>query len=137
MNVKIKQVEGLTFIGKADTNHWVTVDGPEKFNGSDAASRPMELLLIALGSCTASDVASIIKKMRFELNDFQVNVSGKRAQDHPKVFTEIHLEYLFRGKDLKEEDINKAIELSQKKYCPIISMLNESVNINYSFKVNG
>ena len=137
MNVKIKQVEGLTFIGKADTNHWVTVDGPEKFNGSDAASRPMELLLIALGSCTASDVASIIKKMRFELNDFQVNVSGKRAQDHPKVFTEIYLEYIFKGEDLKEEDIKKAIELSQNKYCPIISMLNESVNINYSFTVNG
>jgi putative redox protein len=80
MQVKIKQVEGLTFVGKADSNHWVTIDGPESFFGSKAASRPMELLLISLGSCTASDVASILKKKRVDLHKFEVNLSGERSE---------------------------------------------------------
>ena len=68
MQVNIKQIEGVTFIGKADSNHWVTIDGPKTFFGSEAAARPMELLLISLGACTASDVASILKKIPYRQN---------------------------------------------------------------------
>lgn len=136
MEVKIRQVDGLTFIGKADSNHWVTIDGPKSFSGSEAASRPMELLLISLGGCTASDVASILKKKRVNLVKFEVNVIGERSEIHPKVFTKIHVEYIFSGKNLKNEDIKRAIELSQNKYCPISSMLQKSVDITYSYKIN-
>ena len=135
MQVKIKQVEGLTFIGKADSNHWITIDGPKEFSGSEAASRPMELLLISLGSCTASDVASILKKKRVDFQKFEVNINGERKNEHPKVFTKINIEYVFTGKNLKKEDIKRAIELSQNKYCPISFMLIKTVEITYAYKI--
>ena len=135
MQVNIKQIEGVTFIGKADSNHWVTIDGPKTFFGSEAASRPMELLLISLGACTASDVASILKKKRVDLHAFEVNLTGERAEDHPKVFTTIHIEYLFTGEHVKKEDVERAIDLSQQRYCPISAMLSTTVNITSSYKI--
>ena len=135
MQVNIKQVEGLTFVGKADSNHWVTIDGPKEFFGSEAANRPMELLLISLGSCTASDVASILKKKRVDLQKFEVNLTGERTNKHPKVFTKINIEYIFTGENLRSEDIKRAIKLSQDKYCPISFMLNKTVEITYSYKI--
>ena len=135
MQVKIKQVEGLTFVGKADSDHWVTIDGPKSFFGSEAACRPMELLLISLGACTASDVASILKKKRVDLNKFEINITGDRAQEHPKVFTTINIEFEFTGKNLKNEDVERAIELSKNKYCPISAMLSNAVKITYKYKI--
>jgi len=135
MEAKIKQVEGLTFVAKADSNHWVTIDGPKQFDGSEAAPRPMELLLIALGSCTASDVASILKKKRVKLQKFEVTVSGERSEEHPKVFTKIHIEYIFGGENIRHEDLKRAIELSQDKYCPISAMLKKAVEITYSYHI--
>ena len=135
MQVKIKQVEGLTFIGKADSNHWVTIDGPKKFNGSEAASRPMELLLISLGSCTGSDVISILKKKRVDIRKFELNLTAERLETHPKIFTKIHIEYVFTGQNLKHEDIKRAIELSQNKYCPISAMLIKTVDLTYSYEI--
>jgi len=135
MQVKIKQVVGLTFIGKADSNHWVTVDGPKKFNGSEAASRPMELLLISLGSCTGSDVISILKKKRVDIQKFELNLTAERLETHPKIFTKIHIEYVFTGQNLKHEDIKRAIELSQNKYCPISAMLIKTVDLTYSYEI--
>ncbi len=135
MNVTIKQVEGLTFIGKGDTNHWVCMDGPEQLNGSAAASRPMELMLLSLGSCSGSDVASILKKKRMHLDGFEIQLTGTRADTHPKVFTKIHLEYLFYGENLRESDIQRAIDLSQNKYCPVAAMLTKSCEITYSYQI--
>jgi len=135
MRVKIKQVEGLTFVAKGESNHWVTIDGPKAFFGSEAAPRPMELLLIALGSCTASDVASILRKKRVGLKKFEVNVEGERSEEHPKVFTKIHIEYIFHGDNLRKEHLERAIELSQNKYCPISSMLKKAAEITYSYQI--
>ena len=135
MKVEIKQVEGLTFIGKGDTNHWIVIDGPKEYFGSEAASRPMELLLIALGSCTASDVAAILNKKRVKLDGFKVVVEGERAEDHPKVFTKIHIDFIFYGKNLEKKHLERAIELSQRKYCPISAMLEKAVEITYSYKI--
>ena len=135
MKAEIRQVEGLTFIGKGDTNHWVVIDGPKEYFGSEAASRPMELLLIALGSCTASDVAAILNKKRVKLDGFKVVVEGERAEDHPKVFTKIHIDFIFYGKNLEKKHLERAIELSQGKYCPISAMLEKTVEITYSYKI--
>lgn len=135
MKVKIKQVEGLTFVGKGDTDHWVTIDGPEKFGGNESASRPMELLLISLGSCTGSDVASILKKKRVEPRKFEINLNGERKKEHPKTFTKINLEYIFYG-NVDEKAVERAIDLSQNKYCPIVTMLKKAgVEISYSYKI--
>ena len=135
MEVKIKQVEGLTFVGKGDTDHWVTIDGPEKFGGSESASRPMEFLLISLGSCTGSDVASILKKKRIEPVKFEINLKGKIEEEHPKVFKKIKIKYVFYG-NIDKKSIEKAIDLSQNKYCPVVSMLKKAgVEIKYSYKI--
>lgn len=135
MEVMIKQVKGLTFIGKGDTNHWISIDGPKQFNGSEGASRPMELLLISLGSCTGSDVASILQKKRVPLDHMDVVVTGERRETHPKIFTEINVEYIFYGKDMKTKDLKRAIDLSQNKYCPVSAMLSNSCKITHSYKI--
>jgi len=135
MEVEIKQVEGLTFVARGGTNHWVIVDGPKEFYGSEAGARPMELMLISLGSCTASDVAAILMKKRVKLNSFEVKVTGERSNEHPKVFTKIHITYFFYGKKLEDKDLERAIKLSQEKYCPVTAMLKKAVDITYSYQV--
>ena len=135
MKVQIKQVEGLSFVGKGESNHWVAIDGPKEFFGSEAASRPMELLLIALGGCTASDVVSILKKKRVNLDSFKLNIQAERANNHPKVFTKIHMEYIFHGRNLDINALERAVELSQNKYCSISSMLNNNVKMTYSCQI--
>ena len=131
MEAEIKQVKGLTFIAKADSNHWITVDGPKQFFGSEAASRPMELLLIALGTCTASDVVAILQKKRVTLKKFEVKLRAERAEEHPK----IHIEYLIGGDNIQERDVERAIELSQEKYCPISAMLRKAAELTYSYQI--
>ncbi len=131
----VKYVEGVTFLGKTDSNHWVTMDGPEQFGGSDAAIRPKELILISLGGCTASDVAVILKKKRVKFDAFEVNIKADTQETHPQVFTKIHLEYVFYGKDIPKEAVERAIELSQKTYCSVTAMLQKSVEITHSYRI--
>jgi putative redox protein len=134
-NAYLKQIKGITFAGKTNSNHWLTVDGPEEFGGSNAGVRPKELVLIALAGCTSSDVVSILKKKRVILDDFEVNISAEISEEHPKVYTNINLEFVFYGEDINEKDVERAIELSQTKYCSVSAMLNKSVEINHTYKV--
>lgn len=131
----VKQVKGITFVGKTDSNHWITMDGPESFGGSDAGIRPKELLMLSLGGCTGSDVASILAKKKIKLDGFEMNISAEVADEHPQVFTSMHLEYVFYGKDLPEKDIERAIELSLTKYCSVTAMLQKAMPIEHSFKI--
>jgi putative redox protein len=131
----VKHIKGVTFIGKSDSNHWVTMDGPESFGGSDAGSRPKELLLIALGGCTGSDVITILQKKKVQISNFEMNISADVAEEHPQVFTKINVEYVFHGKDIQEKDVERAIELSQTKYCSVTHMLKKAVEITHSFKI--
>ncbi|MBX2975795.1 MAG: OsmC family protein [Ignavibacteriaceae bacterium] len=131
----IKQVNGITFVGKSDSNHWITMDGPEDFGGSNAGTRPKELLLIGLGGCTASDVVVILKKKKVQFESFEINITSEVADEHPQVFTKIHVEYLFKGKDLPVKDIERAIELSQTKYCSVTKMLEKAAEVTHSYKI--
>jgi len=131
----VKHIKGVTFLGKSDSNHWLTMDGPENFGGSDAGSRPKELLLIALGGCTGSDVATILQKKKVQLDDFEMNISADVSDEHPQVFTKINVEYIFYGKNILEKDVERAIELSQTKYCSVTHMLNKAAEITHSFKI--
>ena len=124
--VYLKQVKGLTLAAKGETNHWITMDGPEKLGGSDAGVRPKELVLMALAGCTASDVISILQKKRVKLSDFEINITAQQSESHPKVFTHIDLEYVFYGKDIKEKDVERAIELSTETYCGVSCNVEES-----------
>ncbi|HUI31659.1 MAG TPA: OsmC family protein [Candidatus Acidoferrales bacterium] len=131
----VRQVKGLTFVGMAESGHWVNVDGPPEFGGSNAAIRPKELILISLGACTGSDVISILQKKRVKPAGFEVRLKAQVAEEHPQVYTKIHIEYVFYGENLPAPDIERAIDLSQNKYCPVTAMLKSSVDITNSYKI--
>ena len=131
----IKQLKGITFAGKTDSNHWLIMDGPEEFGGSNAGIRPKELLLLGLGGCTGSDVVTILQKKKAPIEGFEINITSDVAEEHPQVFTKIHVEYVFYGKGLSKKDIERAIELSQTKYCSVTKMLEKAAEITHSFKI--
>ncbi|MCW8823949.1 MAG: OsmC family protein [Ignavibacteriaceae bacterium] len=133
--VYLKQIKGLSLAARGESKHWVTMDGPEHLGGSDAAVRPKELLLMSLAGCTGSDVVSILQKKRVNLTDFEINITAQQTEEHPKVFTDIDLEYVFYGKDLKEKDVERAIELSTESYCGVSAMLKKAININHTYRI--
>ncbi len=132
----VKQLSGITFVGKTDaSNHWVTVDGPDSFGGSNAAIRPKELLLLSLAGCTSADVIAILQKKRVKLDDYQINISAESTETHPKVYTKINLEYVFTGSNIKEKDVERAIDLSQNVYCGVTAMLQKAIEITHNYKI--
>jgi|WetSurMetagenome_2_1015567.scaffolds.fasta_scaffold26989_3 putative redox protein len=131
----LKQVQGATFVARGDSNHWVTMDGPESVGGTNAASRPKELVLFALAGCTASDVVTILRKKRVPVREFEMKITGTEREEHPRIFTDIHLEYIVRGDDIRPEDVERAIDLSTTKYCSVSAMLTPAVRITHSFTI--
>ena len=132
----LKQLSGITFIGKTDdSNHWVTMDGPDSFGGSNAAIRPKELLLLSLAGCTSADVIAILQKKRVKLDDYQINITAQSTETHPKVYTKINLEYVFTGSNIKEKDVARAIDLSQNVYCGVTAMLQKAIEITHNYKI--
>ena len=131
----VKQVQGVTFAGHSDSNHWVMMDGPQEFGGSNAATRPKELLLLALGGCTAHDVVSILQKKRVALDGFEIHITADQRDEYPQVFTKIHLEYVIRGEGIHSQDVERAIELSESKYCSVNAMLRPAVPITRSYRI--
>lgn len=136
MTVTIQRAKGSTFIGKGPSNHWVVLDTNEEFGGTEAGCKPMELILIALGGCTAMDVESLIRKMRTPADDFKIEITSERSPEHPKVYTKIHLRLSFWGEKLNENLIKKAVDLSQKKYCSVTAMLRKTAEITNEILIN-
>jgi len=135
MRATIKRVNGITMVGKADSGVWVPMDGPETLGGSEAGPRPLELLLIGLGGCTAMDVVSILTKKRAPLDDLEIRIEADRADEHPKVFTEIRIKYIFYGTGLNPKHVEEAIALSQEKYCSASAMLRRACEIKYGYEI--
>ncbi len=131
----IKQINGITFAGKTDSNHWITMDGPKDFGGSDAGIRPKELILLALGGCTSSDVVSILNKKRVKFDSYELNITADSTETHPQVYTKINLEYIFYGNNIEPKDVERAIELSMTKYCGVTAMLEKACEINHTYKI--
>ncbi len=137
MEALVKRVgsQGMTLVGKSSSNHWIPLDGPEEFGGYSAATRPIELFLIGLAGCTSMDVLTILEKMRVKLSDFELKVSSERAEEHPKVFTKIGLNYLFYGEQIDSAKVEKAIKLSEERYCSATAMLRESVELESTYEI--
>ncbi|GIK20823.1 MAG: OsmC family protein [Ignavibacteriaceae bacterium] len=131
----VKQLQGITFTGKTDSNHWITMDGPENFFGSNAGIRPKELILLSLAGCTGSDVIAILQKKKVKLDNLEINITAEQQETHPQVYTKINIEFLFYGKDIAEKDVERAIELSQGTYCSVTAMLQKSVEITHNYKI--
>jgi putative redox protein len=132
---KIKWISGMHMLGQTASGHEITLDGPPDLGGENKGVRPMELLLLGLGGCTTVDVVSTLKKMRQDVEDCQVEIDSTRADEHPKIFTKIHLKFILKGENLDEKKIHKAIELSAEKYCSASIMLGELAEITHSFEV--
>jgi len=133
MKIQLKQVEGNIFIAKGESNHWTTIDTSPKDGGTDGASGPMEMVLMALAGCTAMDVVSLLQKKRSGLTRLEVNVDAERADDYPKVFTKIHIHYMVHGKVTKA-DAEHAVSLSQEKYCSVSGMLKKITDLTYDIQ---
>jgi len=131
----VKQLQGISLAGRTDSNHWLVMDGPTEFGGSDAGLRPKELVLLALAGCTASDVISILQKKRITVDGFEIHVTAEQRDEHPQVFTKIHLQYVIRGDDIRPQDVKRAIELSETKYCAVNAMLRPAVAITRSYRI--
>lgn len=135
MKAHVVQLQGITFAAKGDSAHWVMLDGPEEFGGAVAASRPLELMLFSLAGCAGSDVASMLAKRRVQMERFEILVNAEQADSYPKVFTGIHLTFVFYGQDIQAKDVERMIELTRTKYCPAWNMLQKAVDITYSYEI--
>ena len=136
MNAHVVQLQGITFAAKGDSGHWVMIDGPEEFGGSMAASRPMELMLFSLAGCAGADIASMSAKRRMSVTKFEILVQAEQADSYPKVFTKIHLTFVFHGHNIQVKDVERMIELTYTKYCPAWAMLQQAVEITYSYEIH-
>lgn len=133
---RVKWVENLKFIADAPSGHTIALDGPPEAGGENTAVRPGELTLVALGGCTAIDVVTMLRKMRIEYDSFEVVVDADPADDYPKVWTRLHVKYIFKGKNIDKDKVKKAIELSENKYCSVSAMCKKTAELTWELVVN-
>ncbi len=135
MNTTVKWIDGMMMVGESASGHAIVMDGPEELGGKNLGVRPMEMLLLGMGGCTTVDVVSTLKKMRENVQDCRVEISAKRADEHPKVFTAIHLHFIVEGDNLNDKKITKAVSLSADKYCSASIMLAKTATVTHDFEV--
>lgn len=135
LKAKVTLVKDMQFIGDAESGHAIVMDSDYSVGGKNTGPRPMELLLIASGGCTGMDVISILRKKKQNITGLEISVKGNKADEFPKRLTEITLEYTIKGKNVSEEAVKRAIELSMNKYCSVKATLECSAKIQYSYKI--
>ena len=136
MNTTVRWIDGMMMVGESASGHAVVMDGPENLGGKNLGIRPMEMLLLGMGGCTTIDVMSMLKKMREEVRDCRAEISAERADDHPKVFTKIHIHFVVEGVYLDEKKVGKAIGLSADKYCSASIMLGKTATVTHDFEIH-
>lgn len=131
MEAKVTWKGRMTFEGTSDSGFTVPLGTFPEVGGDNDGFRPLELIAVGLAGCTAMDVISILVKRRMDVKTFEVNVHALRAAEHPKVFTEVEIEYILSGHELNREWVERAVELSETKYCPAQAMLEKAVPIRH------
>ena len=135
MKAKVELIDGVAFSGATESGHTVTMDGPPDHGGRNLGPRPMEMLLLGMGSCSAFDVVHILRRGRHDVSDCRVELDAERAEREPKVFTRIHARYLVSGRDLKPEVVERAVKLSMEKYCSASIMLGKTAQVTYEVEI--
>ena len=135
MKARVKWLEGVAFVGESGSGHAVVMDGAPEAGGRDIGIRPMEMLLIGLGGCTAFDVMHILRRGRVAVDDCVVDVEAERAAEDPKVFTAIHLRFVVSGPALPRDKVERAVELSAEKYCSASIMLGKTATIAHDIDI--
>lgn len=135
MKARVKWVEGKSFLAESGSGHAVLMDGAPEAGGRNLGPRPMEMLLMGAGGCTAFDVVLILERGRHDVRDCVVQLEAERAETDPKVFTRIHMHFVVTGKGLKPEVVKRAIDLSAEKYCSATLMLAKTAEVTHDFEV--
>lgn len=136
MKARVKWIEGMSFLAESDSGHGVVLDGSPDIGGRNIGVRPMEMVLMGLGGCTAIDVMVILGKQRQPVEDCWIELSAERAEvKAPKVFTRIHVHYVVKGGGLDPKQVERAVNLSAEKYCSVSAMLKSSVEISHDFEI--
>jgi len=135
MKARIKWVEGVTMLGESGSGHALVMGGPPEFGGRNLGIRPMELLLLGMGGCTQFDILLILRKARQQVTACVVELEAQRATEDPKVFTRIHAHFIVTGRNLKEQQVERAIRLSARKYCSASIMLGATAEISHDFEI--
>jgi putative redox protein len=135
MKARLKWVENACLVAEAGSGHGVVMDGVPEIGGRNLGVRPMEMLLMGLGGCTAMDVLSILKKQRQKVTDCVIEVEGNRREEHPKIFTEIHVHYIITGRELNEKRVKQAVDLSADVYCSASAILGKTAQITHDYEI--
>jgi len=135
MEIRVKWVEGMSFMAETESGHALVMDGAPEGGGRNIGPRPMETVLAGTGGCTAYDVVLILKRSRQQVTGCEVRLKAERAETDPKVFTRIHMHFIVRGKDLKRSLVENAIKLSHDKYCSASIMLGKTAEITHDVEI--
>ena len=135
MQARVKWLDHMSFVGESGSGHSVVLDGSPEHGGRNLGIRPMEMVLIGLGGCTAFDVVLMLQKSRQNVTDVEVNLDATRADDIPHVFTAISAHFKVWGIDLNEKHVERAVKLSGEKYCSATKMLEKTADITYSWEI--
>jgi putative redox protein len=127
--------EGMSFLAETGSNHLVAMDGAADGGGRNLAPRPMEMVLVGTGGCTAYDVVVILKKSGQDVTGCEVKLTAERASTDPKVFTRIHMHWTVRGRGLKRNLVEHAVRLTHEKYCSATAMLSKTAEVTRDFEV--
>jgi putative redox protein len=135
MKATVRWSGKMSFEGRSESGHSVTMDGSPDIGGENRGPRPMEMLLLGLGGCTAIDVMLILGKGRQDVTDCVVHIDAERASTEPKVFTKIHVHFVVSGRKLDPKRVEKAIQLSAEKYCSASIMLGKTATMSHDFEI--
>lgn len=135
MRARVKWLDHMSFVGESGSGHSVVMDSAEDFGGRNLGLRPMEMLLLGLGGCTAFDVMVMLKKARQDVTDCEVELSAERSEEIPKIFTNIHVHFVVTGKKVSESHVKRAVSLSAEKYCSASQMLAKSAEITHDYEI--
>ncbi len=135
MKARVYWQERRTFIGESGSGHTVVMDGSPEHGGRDLAARPMEMLLLGMGGCSAFDVVNMLERARQPLTQLELEIEAERAEEIPQVFTRIHIRFRAHGPGLSEAQVRNAVELSLTKYCSASQMLGHTAEITHDLEV--
>jgi putative redox protein len=135
MKARIKWVEKVSFIAESGSGHAFLMDGAPEGGGRNLGPRPMEVVLMGTGGCTAYDVVHILRKSRAPVTDCVVEIDAERAEEDPKVFTKIHFHFIVTGTGLKPAQVERAVHLTAEKYCSASIMLGKTAAITHDFEI--
>jgi putative redox protein len=135
MKARVQWLDGRAFVGESGSGHAVVMDGAPESGGRNIGVRPMEMLLLGLGGCTAFDIVMILERMREKVTGLDIALEAERAGEDPKVFTHVKLIYKITGRNLKPANVERAVNLSAEKYCSASAMFAKTAKIEHSFEV--